>query len=189
MTRTEHLLTILAEECAEIAQRASKALRFGLDEIEPGQTFTNSARIMFEFDDLVGVVQMLMDEADLPTTSEYRSLVKIRKVEEYLTYSEKCGTLDKGPSIPCSVEACFEALRKSGHGYDIYNEKGLVVVELTATPGGQTTTVTGNPGEEAQTICRAMLAAIEATNQQAGNPSTCEAEGLSQPNVSAGEEV
>ena len=29
MTREEHLLTIVAEECAEVAQRATKALRFG----------------------------------------------------------------------------------------------------------------------------------------------------------------
>ncbi len=32
MTRTEHLLFILAEECAEVAQRCSKAARFTLKE-------------------------------------------------------------------------------------------------------------------------------------------------------------
>ncbi len=35
MNRRDHLLDILAEECAEVAIRVSKALRFGLDEV-PG---------------------------------------------------------------------------------------------------------------------------------------------------------
>jgi hypothetical protein len=34
MNITEHLLATLAEECAEVAQATSKALRFGLDEPE-----------------------------------------------------------------------------------------------------------------------------------------------------------
>jgi hypothetical protein len=37
MTRQEMLLTIVAEECNETPQRVSKAIRFGLDEIEAGQ--------------------------------------------------------------------------------------------------------------------------------------------------------
>jgi hypothetical protein len=35
MNPTEHLLSCLAEECAEVAQRASKSLRFGLSEVQP----------------------------------------------------------------------------------------------------------------------------------------------------------
>ena len=45
MTREEHLLTIVAEECNEVAQRATKALRFSLEEIEPGQEFSNRERL------------------------------------------------------------------------------------------------------------------------------------------------
>jgi hypothetical protein len=37
MTRDEHLMTIAMEECAEVAQRVSKAVRFGMEEIQPGQ--------------------------------------------------------------------------------------------------------------------------------------------------------
>jgi len=33
------VLTILMEECAEVIQRASKALRFGLDEVQPEQCY------------------------------------------------------------------------------------------------------------------------------------------------------
>jgi NTP pyrophosphatase (non-canonical NTP hydrolase) len=58
MTRTEHLLSITAEECAEVAQRVTKAMRFGLTEIQPGQPFTNADRIMAEFNDLQAMIEM-----------------------------------------------------------------------------------------------------------------------------------
>jgi len=65
MTRSEHLLVILAEECNEVAQRVSKALRFGLEEIQPGQGKTNAERISDELDDLMAVLEMLCDEGCL----------------------------------------------------------------------------------------------------------------------------
>lgn len=51
MNTTEHLLTIVSKECNEVAQRVSKALRFGLREVEPGQEQNNLARIIYEFND------------------------------------------------------------------------------------------------------------------------------------------
>ncbi len=59
MTKTEMLLTLLAEECNETAQRASKAIRFGLDEVQEGQPHNNADRIVYEFNDLVAVTEML----------------------------------------------------------------------------------------------------------------------------------
>jgi hypothetical protein len=61
MTKTENLLTILAEECAETAQRVSKAIRFTLDEIQPNQEedLTNAERIVYEFNDIVAVMEVL----------------------------------------------------------------------------------------------------------------------------------
>lgn len=102
MTRTEHLLTILAEECAEVAQRVSKALRFGLAEVEPGQPLTNAQRIMGEVNDLVAVYSMLAGPVVSPTTPLFEGSVeewhrdvaaKQAKVQHYLAYSEVCGTL------------------------------------------------------------------------------------------------
>lgn len=60
MNRTEHLLWVLAEECAEVAQRASKAARFGLDEVQPGQALTNEERLWQEMCDLCAVGEMLI---------------------------------------------------------------------------------------------------------------------------------
>lgn len=56
------LLTILVEECAEVAQRATKALRFGLDETQPGQPFDNAQRLASEIGDLFCVLELMSKE-------------------------------------------------------------------------------------------------------------------------------
>jgi hypothetical protein len=95
LNRTEHLLTIAAEECAEVAQRIAKALRFGLHEIQPGQTLTNAQRIMAEYHDLQAVIEMLQDDGSLPKKySLAQIMAKMAKVEHYLKLSAECGTLD-----------------------------------------------------------------------------------------------
>jgi NTP pyrophosphatase (non-canonical NTP hydrolase) len=94
MTRTEHLLTILAEECAEVAHRASKALRFGLDDVQEGQDLTNAERIREELDDLSAIITMLGEEGALnamPNTLAIHR--KCQKVRRYLEYSRERGTL------------------------------------------------------------------------------------------------
>jgi hypothetical protein len=88
-TLQEHLLVIVSEECAELAQRATKALRFGLDEVQPGQTLTNRQRIRQEYTDLVAVLHML-DLSDWDVEEAYAKQVKVRK---YLKYSMDVGTL------------------------------------------------------------------------------------------------
>jgi hypothetical protein len=100
MNRTEHLLTIAAEECAEVAQRISKALQFGLDEIQPGQPLTNRERIRYEYSDLAAVLEMV----DPATTASGGTIhppsgkamdEKRVKVEQFLAYSNQCGTLSE----------------------------------------------------------------------------------------------
>ena len=59
MTREEHLLTIIAEECSEIAKCATKSLRFGLDSCGPGQIDTNARLMCMECADLQAVLEML----------------------------------------------------------------------------------------------------------------------------------
>lgn len=98
MTRTEHLLTILAEECAEVAQRVSKALRFGLGEVQPGQTYTNAERVVHELCDLNAAIIMAMGDGVLPTLpdeEEYARLnAKREKVEKFLAFSAGRGLVD-----------------------------------------------------------------------------------------------
>jgi len=70
MTLDEHLLICLAEECSEVVQRITKALRFGLDEVQPGQEFTNSQRIGQELIDVA---------ADLLTTPRQALYTALRR--------------------------------------------------------------------------------------------------------------
>jgi len=53
------LLTILIEECAEVAQRATKMLRFGVMEVQEGQSLTNRDRLSDEVGDLQSMVDQL----------------------------------------------------------------------------------------------------------------------------------
>lgn len=94
MTRTEHLLWVLAEECAEVAQRVSKAARFGLGEVEPGQPDSNAKRIEQEVADLLATYGMLVSMGHLIPTSYMTFVGKAAKVEKFLKYSAECGTLD-----------------------------------------------------------------------------------------------
>lgn len=96
MTRREHLLCILMEECQEVAQRASKALRFGLEEIQPGQSLTNAERIVGELSDLVAVGEMMFCEGLIGGVKDAAIDAKKAKVGEFLVYSAKCGTLSGG---------------------------------------------------------------------------------------------
>lgn len=96
MTRIEHLLTIAAEECTEIGQRASKALRFSLEEVQPGQALSNAERIMYEYRDLQAVMEMLEDEGVLPSIwirDAAAIEAKKAKVEKFLLHSAEVGTL------------------------------------------------------------------------------------------------
>lgn len=55
------LLVILIEECGEVLQRATKALRFGLDEHQPGQSLSNSQRLAHEVGDVSEMIDRLID--------------------------------------------------------------------------------------------------------------------------------
>ncbi len=95
MTRTEMLLIILSEECNEIGQDVSKALRFGLKDIKPGQDQTNAQRIMCEVKDLLTVVQMLVEEESLHDNflnDDYCEKKKER-IEKWLNYSKEKGII------------------------------------------------------------------------------------------------
>lgn len=91
MTREEHILVILMEECDELSQRVSKALRFGLDEIQPGQELTNKERMVYEFNDLLAAFDMIIHLDDATLISKI--IRKKEKIEKFLDYSKECGTL------------------------------------------------------------------------------------------------
>jgi NTP pyrophosphatase (non-canonical NTP hydrolase) len=77
------LLTILAEECCEVGQRVSKALRFGLMEIQPGQPLSNAERIAEELGDLLATAEELNDVIDWRIVDKAKAL-KREKLARYL---------------------------------------------------------------------------------------------------------
>ena len=101
LNKQEYLLVKLAEECAEVAQQAAKALVFGVDEIQHDQPLTNAERIWQEFADLCAIVGMLQDEHVLPCgytdKMRFREMVeeKREKVGRYMTVSRERGCLEE----------------------------------------------------------------------------------------------
>lgn len=98
MTRLEHLLWILAEECAEVQQRTSKAARFGVDEIQPEQPLDNLERLRLEINDLFAAIEVAEDELSYSFRDESLIVAKKEKIEKFLRYSQKCGTLSTADS-------------------------------------------------------------------------------------------
>jgi hypothetical protein len=97
MTETQLLLTCLAEECAEVAQRASKAIRFGLTEVQPGQNGTNAERLVGEYYDLHAVFELLRERGAVSTPHHVAAeaiKAKRAKIAKYLAYSRQCGTVE-----------------------------------------------------------------------------------------------
>lgn len=95
MNQREYLLTKLIEECLEVAQRATKAMTFGTDEIEPGQKLTNVERLNGEWNDLLGVVELLHQDAGISLFGDSDLIrAKIKKIRFYMDYSRQQGCLE-----------------------------------------------------------------------------------------------
>lgn len=95
MDGREHFLTCLGEEANEVAQRVSKALRFGMREVQTGQERTNTDRLMDELRDLVCVAKILEDLGYLPALYVKPEMVaaKREKIERYMEISRAQGVL------------------------------------------------------------------------------------------------
>lgn len=92
MTRLEHLLVCLIEECSEVQKEASKALRFGITDKYKERKRPCDA-LSQELVDLFAVVDMLEEEEDSLfnlRTSEFLKMKK-DKVEKYILYSKNRG--------------------------------------------------------------------------------------------------
>lgn len=104
MNQTEHLLSCLAEECTEVGQRVSKALRFGLGEVQPGQPLTNAERIAGELVDLLAVVEILEEEGILDVPRDPGAIQRKKdKVRKFMVYAAECGALTLDGHAPCGA--------------------------------------------------------------------------------------
>lgn len=97
MNLEQFLLVCLIEECAEVAQRATKALRFGMDEVQPGQDFNNRQRLNEELNDLLTVMDLLVEQdgADEICIDSAAQDAKALKMLKFAAYSVQQGTLNQ----------------------------------------------------------------------------------------------
>ncbi len=96
MTEIEHLIMCLTEECAEVQKVASKANRFGLEEVYPAYGITNNERLAIEYAELQAVAEMLEEHGFKPLSGDRLEKIKEdkkKRVEKYLVYAEDIGTL------------------------------------------------------------------------------------------------
>lgn len=94
MTQIEYLLTSLSEECAEVIQAVSKALRFGLDDLYKKKGTTPREDILNEVIDVAAILEMLIELGVFP--QEYideKVNAKQDKVRKYMEYAKERGTL------------------------------------------------------------------------------------------------
>jgi NTP pyrophosphatase (non-canonical NTP hydrolase) len=96
LNKSTYLLICLIEECAEVIQRACKAIRFGLDEVQPGQHLNNHDRISEELSDVQGVTVMLEVECDIKVLhfDDIAIQNKIAKIRKYMPLSVERGMLE-----------------------------------------------------------------------------------------------
>lgn len=111
MNITEHLLTVAAEECAEIAQAIAKALRFGLDDAHPKNgNLGNRELIAREYEDLLGVMDMLQKRGILRPPTHLAITAKKARVHQY-HYAAKTGALDPSDSSTNSAPPDLTGMR------------------------------------------------------------------------------
>ncbi len=99
MNRIEHILSCVAEESNEVGQRACKASRFGLQEVQPGQAvpMDNWQRMVDEFHDLYSVLIMLAEDSgrDRSDLAPNASIIaaKRARVEKFMNLAIESGAL------------------------------------------------------------------------------------------------
>jgi len=106
LNRTEYLLNLVQEECSEVAKRASKCIRFGVDEMGPSRIKNNIVLLAEEYLDLIAVLEMLDFELGRQLSKVFSDegfddyiKNKIAKVEKYMVYSQERGLLEKTSDI------------------------------------------------------------------------------------------
>lgn len=108
MTREQYLLTKLAEECSETAQRASKAIVFGLDDIQEGQEKNNNTRLVEEFAHIVAYMELLRDERWIEMNLSFiQAEVDRKKVDlmKWYSFSHDKGMVEGAWLLPPSKDA------------------------------------------------------------------------------------
>lgn len=138
MNERQYLLIKLIEECAEVQQRATKALTFGMYECQaqgpstntrPETRLNNNERLAQEFTDLVAVAEMLSQIITMPlSVSDTKAKEsKKEKIQKYMDYSRSLGTLIDDNSEITGIS--------QGHPPSCIKHDELMVLYIYTRPG------------------------------------------------------
>lgn len=96
MNKANYLLVCLAEECTEVGKNVAKALRFSIDDAEPGQDLTNGHRITKELIDLYAVVELLVTHGVIEDPKKFKTGMKMKKakIAKWAEHSRAMGCLE-----------------------------------------------------------------------------------------------
>jgi len=95
MNEREYALVVLIEELAEAQQRACKALRFGMDNIEPGKTETNAQALWREMGDMQGAAETVVEVYGSGGTNRENVDAKKARIQYFMRYSADLGCLQR----------------------------------------------------------------------------------------------
>lgn len=112
MTKTQYLLTKLAEECSEASQAALKCVQFGIDDV--WKSATNIERLMFELNDIIGALFTLRDECDAnigPFPNMAAVDAKKIKILKWMEHSKEKGVLGGATTELMQSQVRIEILR------------------------------------------------------------------------------
>ena len=91
MNKSEYLHVKLMEECNEVSMAVSKKLIFGKDSKNPfidnSSLPNNQEKIIEEINDFLGIIELLIDNGDLPKDWKRSDLIQAKK-EKVLRLSE-----------------------------------------------------------------------------------------------------
>jgi hypothetical protein len=105
---------VLIEECAEVTQRATKLLRFGIDEVQPRQAFSNKQRLSREIGDLMVMIEFAI-AAGIADAREI-ALGKGAKRQQLARFLQTQATDAPTPVRPILIEApTIVSLRDEGY--------------------------------------------------------------------------
>lgn len=99
MRKNDYLALVAMEECAEIQQALSKAIRFGFDDHHPSRADeTNEDQMLTEFYQLTAMIEELQKQGVIAGFTQEKiekvKQSKIEKVYKYMDYSKEKGVLE-----------------------------------------------------------------------------------------------
>jgi NTP pyrophosphatase (non-canonical NTP hydrolase) len=88
MNKENEIMSILAEECAEVIQSISKCNRFGIDNLKPGKPKTNREHLEDELGDVLAMIDIMLEhdiiQRDKLDAAKYNKFEKLKEMVNYL---------------------------------------------------------------------------------------------------------